>query len=122
MKHASATDTLQYNLYTTALTTVFGDSRRVGTSNSTGSGDTITVYRSLPDSSRCGSGAWRYRHRLRDVLSTDTGSMFHASAQDPVSLALSGLLFVAPLMAAGVHVAPVRVELGPAHGSADGPQ
>lgn len=56
MKHASATDTLQYNLYTTAaLTTVFGDGTGgSGTSNGTGSGmgtaSTITVYGSLPDS------------------------------------------------------------------------
>jgi len=56
MQHASAADTLQYNLYTTsALTTILGDGTGGSTtSNGTGSGmgtaSTITVYGSLPDS------------------------------------------------------------------------
>ena len=56
MKHASATDTLQYNLYTAStLATVFGDGTGgSATSSGTGSGmgtaSTITVYGSLPDS------------------------------------------------------------------------
>ena len=56
MKHTSAADTLQYNLYTTpAHTTVFGDGTSGSATNSgTGAGmgtaSTITVYGQLPDS------------------------------------------------------------------------
>jgi spore coat protein U-like protein len=57
MRHASTTDTLQYNLYTTnALTTVFGNGTG-GTGNGSGTGNgmaaaatSITVYGQLPDS------------------------------------------------------------------------
>lgn len=56
MKHTSTTDTLQYNLYTTAaLTTVFGDGTggsvtSAGTGSGMGTATAITVYGSLPDS------------------------------------------------------------------------
>lgn len=56
MKHASTTDTLQYNLYTTtALTTVFGDGTGgsatiAGTGSGMGTANAITVHGSLPDS------------------------------------------------------------------------
>src|SRR5215475_422100 len=53
---ASGTNTLQYNLYTSAgLTTVFGDGT-AGTGNATGTGagvataNTVTVFGQLPDS------------------------------------------------------------------------
>ena len=56
MKHASTTDTLEYNLYTTAaLTTLFGDgtggsATTAGTGSGMGSATSVTVYGSLPDS------------------------------------------------------------------------